>query len=378
MDFKVRLFDRSRSTTDWDCERKRYMAYEMDGRGITTDRVSLPLYEGTCIHDGLAAMAHQQLEGRVDIDLISRAAHDQMFTALMEQAEGQIDGETFAHEQATLVEGLLRGYYRHLWPRLMAQYQIKLIEPEVTYKHDGLVFMARPDLIVEDKHDQNQMVFVEYKSTSSKKESWINSWSTAVQLHSTIKAIEATLQEKVSGVQVVGLYKGYESYGKQNSVFCYAYKRLGTPPFSVDQVSYEYKQGFKRSPVWELEGGCQRWVAEMPEAILQDQFPCTPLIFINEDLVDAFFKQRAMREMEIDMAMVMMKGADEKAKEAILNTAFEQNFSACSPAWGSGCEFKRICHGHVTNPLESGFRPRDAHHQLEIDQWKGAEADSPI
>jgi hypothetical protein len=245
--------------------------------------------------------------------------------------------------------------------------KIVAVEKEVTYEHDGLTFMSRPDLIVEDK--SGDLAYLEYKSTSSKKSEWINSWQTAVQLHSTCKAVEATLGRKVKSVIVQGLYKGYVSYLKQSSPFCYCYKKEGNPPFLQEQITYEYKNGFKRFPIWELEGGTKKWVEEMSEEMLVDQFPQAPPIFINDRLVERFFKQQAIRQHEVAMAcdLMGMDGVDEESKVAVLDTAFEQHFDQCTPAWGKGCCYKRICHGEVDDPLSNGFCYREPHHELEVE-----------
>lgn len=355
------VYDRSRTTTDWSCERKRYWQYEYAGRGIVPDNTALELYMGSAIHDGLAAIAQG-----VDIDEIAGAAHTQMMNTLLANVSGETEPEavTFAHEQAALVAGLLLGFNKHVWPRLMKAYpKVVAVEQEMQYEHNGLVFMSRPDLVVADP--EGNLWYIEYKSTSSKRDSWINSWSTAVQLHSTIKAIEATLGQQPLGVIVQGLYKGYESYGKQSSPMCYAYKRFGTPPFSADQISYEYKPGFKRYPTWELEGGVKGWVDSMPEDILATQFPQTPPIFIREGLISSFFEQREGREMEIKLAMRAMEGANEVGKQGVMDIAFTQNFQECHPAWGKPCPYRNLCHGHVEDPLSQGYILREAHHVLE-------------
>lgn len=325
---------------------------------------------GTTLHDGLSAIAGMSLkEGGVDIDLIATTARKQMFDSLLEATSGEFKEVEFAYEQSTLVEGLLRGFFKHSWPRLMEQYPtILYIEQEMEFRHDGLVFMSKPDLVVEDK--EGNVVYVEYKSTSSKKEGWVNSWATAVQLHSTIKAIKATTGRDVGVVKVQGLYKGYESYGKQSSPFCYAYRRNGNPPFTKEEVRYEYAAGFKRYPTWEMAGGVKQWVEAMPENVLGDQFPEVPPIFIKEDLVDAFFRQRAVREREIDLAKELMKWNPE-AKEEILNTAFPQRFDQCHPYFGKPCTYLRICHGGVQDHLKEGYEYRIPHHTLEVEVQEG-------
>lgn len=226
--------------------------------------------------------------------------------------------------------------------------------------------MSKPDLVVANE-DQTDVIYVEYKSTSSKKDSWINSWGYAVQLHSTVRAIEQTLNVRPTGVIVQGLYKGFESYGKQSSPFCYAYHRAGVPPFNRDEWSYEYRPGLKRYPVWEREGGVKAWVEAMAENLLADQFPRTPVIFINDTLVDNFFQQQRVREETIELSLELLESRadDPGAVNEILNTAFPQKFDQCYPYFGKPCSYRKVCHGQISNPLEQGFVLRESHHQLE-------------
>lgn len=391
---ELRLYDRSRVTTDWTCPRMRFLNYELEGKGIVPSLSAFPLWMGTTLHDGLSAIARDHLlpctgpetnglkwEGAqpLGIDLIASTAEAQMRESLLANSSGVQEEVDFAFEQGALVEGILRGFYRHVWPRLIQEYPLILhIEEEMEFSHDGLLFMSKPDLVLA-KEDRSEIVYVEYKSTSSKKEGWINSWETAVQLHSTIKAIEATCHEKVDKVIVQGLFKGGESYGKQNSPFCYLYERKGQPPFSKDEVLYSYRGGFKRTPVWERAGGVRAWVQEMPEDVLADQFPQAPPIFVKDELVSSFFRQRAWREKEIGLALDMLEGLEGEEGRGLLDVAFPQRFDKCREPWGEGgkgrkCDYLRICHGGVEGVSEgtpaAGFEWRVPHHLPEEERWR--------
>lgn len=364
---ELRLYDRSRVTTDWQCPRKRFWQYEYGNRGIVSGNTHLELWLGTTVHDGLAQIAHQHIIGDVDIDTIATTARKQMYDSLLGDTEAYIQEDVnFASEQGALVEGLLRGFYRSAWPRLMAQYpDIRMVEQECNFDHDGLRFMSKPDLVLADV--EGNLWYVEYKTTSSKKEGWTNSWNTAVQLHSSIRAIESTFNEKCTGVIVQGLYKGYESYGKQSSPFCYAYQRKGNPPFTKDETAYEYKAGFKRYPTWELPGGVKAWVDGMPDHVLADQFPQTPPIFVKDDMIDSFFSQRKYREQEIKLATEMLNHIeDEEARKEIMDVAFPCRYDQCVPYFGKPCQYKRLCHGFSANPLADGYQCRIPHHEAEL------------
>lgn len=367
----IRLVDRTRTVTDWKCPRARYWGYEYLGRGVTKSSTSLELFIGTTVHDALAAIA----TGGIDIDEIARAAFKQVYEEIIVSAGGviQTDVEDFAKEQGTLAEGMIRGFHKHVWPRLMTQYpKIVAVEREMEYQlAEGFVFMSRPDLIVEDS--SGELVYLEYKTTSSKKESWVNSWETAVQLHSSILAAEQTLGKRPAYVQIIGLYKGYESYGKQSSPFCYCYKKNGNPPFTVDQIQYEYKAGFKRYPTWELVGGVKAWVDSMPENVLADQFPLTAPIMVNDELVDRFFQQRLIREKQISAGLEDIAKYEQalapRVVEYELDTVFPQHFDQCVPSFGYSCQFKKLCHGGVQNPLTEGFELREPHHSRELEEF---------
>ena len=378
--FPLRWADRSRIVTDWTCPRKRFWQYEFGGRGIVPAVTSLELWLGTTLHDGLARIADSSpariadaTPAVVDIDAIASAAQQQVYTSLAQVPVGEIpdaDTLTFAAEQAALVEGLLRGFYRHVWPRLLREgWRIVAVEEESIYTISmTLKFMSRPDLILADPDDN--WYYVEYKSTSSKKSQWVDSWTTAVQLHSSVKAVEETLKHEVAGVIVQGLYKGYESYGRQNSPFCYAYVAPGNPPFTTEKVRYDYAAGFKRQPTWERPGGVARWVAEMPEELLSEQFPQVPPIFVKEELVQAFFRQVEEREHVISEAVQAMGNpseGDPRSADEIMDEVFPQRFDQCQPAWGRGCEYKRLCHGKVAHPLEAGYTWRVPHHVPEAE-----------
>jgi hypothetical protein len=370
------VYDRSRSTTDWNCPRQRYLNYELDGTGVVPEDEQVELFTGSVNHDALSAIALGTLQGSVNIDAIAQAAADKI---LQFHSRGTpTDAQTlYAKEQASLTYGMLKGFYQHVWPRLMEMYDIVAVEEEMFFVHDQygksnikdgkFIMMCKPDLVLRSKATK-ELVYYEYKTTSSKKEGWVSQWEDSVQVHSTINAIHQSLGERPTCVIIQGLYKGYESYGKQSSPFCYAYRQQGHPPFSKEIISYEYRNGLRRVPTWELEGGTKKWVEEMPENVLADQYPQTPPIFPNDDLITDFFMQRAMRELEIKMAKQMLEGGvDEKM---VLNGAFPQRFDRCKAPYGvdrKPCAFRSVCHGSC-DPLKSGYVRREPHHELEIAQ----------
>ena len=350
MDTKLRFYSQSSVVQDWKCPRSFYWGYEYGGTGLSGTTQQLELLIGQILHDGLAAIAKG-----LDINEIAPLGAKQLKDAIMAATVSEPDAEHFANEQAALVEGLLRGYVRAVWPIFQKQYpEILHVEKEMIYKHgNGLVFMCKPDLVVRDH--EGALWYVEYKSTSSNKDQWINSWATAIQLHSASRAIRETIGEDITGVIVQGLYKGYVSYGKQGSPFCYGYYKQGNPPFTQNQWQYNYVAGWKKFPIWEREGGVEKWVAEMPEALLAEQFPQAPPIFVREHLVDAFFNQQEHRQQRIANAGAITVTS--------LDDVFPQRFDQCQPSFGKPCQFRQLCHGNVSDPLTHGFVQRTTEHR---------------
>src|SRR3954469_23999678 len=131
----LRFMDRTRTVQDWKCKRSRYWGYEHEGRGLSKTSTSIELFMGITIHDSLAAIAHFQKAGEtVPIDAIASTAFKQMFDNLTLGHENDYEAIDYANEQATLTEGLLRGFHKHVWPRLMETYpKIVAIETEMEY-----------------------------------------------------------------------------------------------------------------------------------------------------------------------------------------------------------------------------------------------------
>ena len=372
-----RLFDRSRVVTDWKCKRRRYLNYEYDGTGLQPGTTAYELYFGTAIHDALEAIAVMHTKGGITIDEIAAAAHDQLYAALSQHSQGE-DDLLYAKEQAILAEGLVRGFYKYAWPRITDVYPtIITMEQEIAYEIDGMTFMSKPDLLVATSDDA--IVYIEYKTTGYKNDKWLNSWRYNPQIHSAMKVINETQGIELAATIVQGLYKGYESYGKQTSPFCYAYARAGQPPFYEPELSYVYKAGFKKFPVWELEGGLKKWVDDMPEEVLAEQFPQVPPVYFDTNIAEAFFRQAVIREKEIQFSeeILRLEGVDENAKATMLDHVYPQNFEACAPSFGPGCPFLRVCHGNCgVSPYELGFKAREPHHTTEIEAWSKANVDS--
>lgn len=335
-------FSRSAVEADWACRRKRYYQTVWGGIGLEPVEKSVPLQVGTIIHEQLAALARGD-----GIDLSA--------------------AETIEDpEQRALVKGLLLGFKRVVWPTLCPPgTTIISIEQEIAYEvRPGLTFLCTPDLVVE--RPDGQVWYVEYKSTGAKNDRWLSSWQYAVQLHSGLFATSRALERNIDGAVVVGLYKGWKQGGKDLAsplVWGYA-----TPGLHDRAVSYKYRKGWEKMI---QPGGAEQWIANMPEEMLSENFPMTPLIFPNPHLTHAFFEQRYHREMEIDMHR--WSAEQTPTPESILDVVFPQTFDRCNPSIGYACPYQPICWDRLVaaDPVGSRFFvERTPHHAIELEALK--------
>lgn len=356
------FYDRSRVVTDWKCPRARFWGYEYGRKGISPRRRSIYLEVGDRLHKGMADLL---LDGDVDV-----VAPRQALAYETSLREGEIDLSTMdenkIQEQKTILEGMIRGWDRAVKPFLLRDYEIIKVEGEVKLDHDGCRLMAKPDVIARRKVD-NTIWYPEWKSTGSMKPSWFRQWHKAVQLHWTAKAIEETIREKVSGVIVFGLYKGFESaYGRQESMFGYGYG----PKNGLDEngLIYRYKPGLWKYPIWETTTP-KVWVEGMPTDLLEKQFGETGPIYLNDHLTARSLAQTALREHDIRQGIELIESAVEAGEHTavtdFLDKYFPQHFDQCQPGWGTGCAFHDACWVPTVqaNPIGSGlFKVREPHH----------------
>jgi len=368
------LVDRSRIVADLRCERRAYLNYEIAGRGVVAGTEAYELFFGSCVHDAAATIAQFHHRGdEVPIDDIAEAGRATVYDALVSQT----GNEEYANEQGSLIEGLVRGFYKRVWPSLLATYpNIVVIEQEVVYEVGAMRFMCKPDLVLAD--EAGNLVYVEHKSASNTSEKWVECWETDPQIHSYMRAIQETTGLEISATIVQGWRKGSPYRGQQSSVFCYAYHRIGQPPFFADETSYTYKAGMKKYPVWKLEGGVKKWVDEMPDDVLDEQFTAVPPVYFDANIADTFFRQASIRRQEINLAKQMMEMMPESIPE-IMDTAFQCDFTQCKPSYGSACPYTSLCHPKsiftIEEVLAKGFQLRTPHHSPEQEYFDSIEAE---
>lgn len=341
----LRYIDRSRIERDWTCPRSRYWSTEYEGRGIAPVSGAVELEFGKAVAGALEWF----FKGAPYLPAL-HAGLDAL----------PVVSETQHREYLALGEGLVRAYLTRIWPRWERQYKVIGVEVECTLPIPGTdtEIMVRPDLVVEDK-ETGAVYYVEHKTSSAKTEQFITHWSGQAQMHLGVAALERKLGRPVAGVMIQGLLKGYIQRDTRYSPFANVYVRDG-------DVRYEYTRGYDRRGVWNIEGGVERIVQEMPDEVLNKQFPCTPPIVVRTDIVEALLKQQAYREFEIE------RGLDPDDPWPI-DRVFSQHLTSCDPMIGHPCPFKAACFNPSVrrDPVGSGlYEYRIPHHEPERKQFE--------
>ena len=335
----------SRASADWSCNRKRYWGYEKDGTGYTKNETTLPLLIGSGVHEAASFLAKG-----TDVEEAVRM----VVPGFRDDLEGSGVAEANIFEQAALVEGIIRGLDRYAIPSLEAEYpEVVMVEEPLEVEIDGVVFVGIVDLV--RRAPDGRTIIIDYKTTSSNRTQWIDSWVLNPQVHVYADLYRRATGDPVEGMVIQGAYKGYHNYGKQNSIFCYGYERKAAPPFTNSSWTYEYQGGYRKSPVWTAKT-VKEWVDNMPIDVLTKQFPQTPVIFPVTQIADDFYSQEVKREEHLNAfrrseVRVPVTGRN-------LDVLFRKNLNACQPSFGAPCKYLNMCQ-LGSQPEDEGFEPRE-------------------
>lgn len=351
----LRLYSYTRCASDDECQRKRYLAREWGGTGLQLLRDAWPLVHGNIVHKALEDFVKQ---GSIDYKAVASITRKEALDAGFDIIE--------ARDWGAVVAGQLWGFVNHVWPYLMAEYEV--IEAEKWITMDSLIddvtyrFRARQDLLLRNRFD-GHLLYVDYKNTSSTKPRWIAAWNKSAQLHSSMHAIQQTTDFKVERALVIGLYKGYrdDKLKTQRSIFSYGWVNREYSMTPAYHYEYQRSRGWELFPVADEFEDPAEWFSKMPQEILAAQFLQTAPIFYRKDIAEEYFAQQLIREAHVAHAESLLQEATtvEQINE-ILRTYYKQNFSHCTPAYGFDCPFNELCwiESVKADPLGSGLFKR--------------------
>lgn len=412
--FLMPCVDRSRFSLSWGrCQRARFLEYHSgNGFGIRRKAQSLPLATGIHVHEmleGLLRVGQESREAYREVIIAAAANYRKKVNASgvlqlaeeVNEEEGVADLHALVEEQAALIEGLGWAAVKVMLPQLYSQYEVVSIEQEEEYvlgcscglgegvgsgdQHEereceGIVLMSRPDLLVRNKADRT-LAYVEFKTAGDMNSfGWKDQWEGNVQLALGVVGAEKRLGEAVPNCFVLGFNKGWRKKGynveekaytgakRQDSPFCYAYKKEANPPLWEEQwaTSYDWvdengknrKLGkeWKKCPVWEGEFAgrpegwtkLEYWVEGMGVEELEKQIqwvgPLPVARYLVSDLLEALTAEEKRWQERLFRIWEAQGDAHKDARKnfhTALNVEVPQSWECLR--YTKKCQFLPIC-----------------------------------
>jgi len=439
----LHLVDRSRILDQWSwCSRRRYLQYHSGplGYGIRPKRKAIPLATGLYIHAAIADLLtlnkdDDRAGAREIIAKQLKRYREAVKAGFQGIAEQSPEYDFLEDEQASLIEGLFWGFRRVVLPVLRARFNLLAIEREEGMVVDctcglgegvgelpdheardceGTAVMSRPDLLVEDKVS-GEVGNLDFKTSGDcLAVNFPDQFEDNVQLVLGSLGAEKRLGREISHCYILGLNKGWrvksklpEDFGrvktgprKQESVFCYAWKREANPPNWAEdwRWSFEYEEvhaatgemkrhtlkgkGYDKAPIWTLQAAAMEgmsaleyWVEWLPEDVVAGEFrllgPIPMPRHLGKDVLEAItHEERRNRERLWEVyEAIEAHGWTSAEVQSALNQHFPQSWDC--KRYGGHCPMLKICKRDVgwEDPIGSGdYILRRPHHQPEVAQ----------
>lgn len=445
--------DRSRIVATHRCPRARFFGYEVQVSpeqvtlGITPERLSLPMLIGSSVHQGLEILhrfhcigdvvpnvrdlSSYAVEKALEYYDLGVAAHEAsiipedvaedewMDSAPGDQSESR-KLEFKIKEGRMMTEALVRVYSEVGLVKLLAQYEILLVEKEMSsvIAEDesnslGVQLNGRADAILRER-SSGALATLSIKTAKDLDARSSKNWMEDDQGISECYLIQQLVQqgkleefgiqpfdEVQVGVQMLYLLKGREYADKADGIWKHG--NAITRPFAQEQPSGEVflkpkynivnpdtgKPGtlgtkWRATPIWDTGWEVSTWIAEMLVNDLEvlDSMCLMPNLYIRSEAeISNWVVEAGMQEMNFAILRLDMARAQGSMNlSMILAGEFPKHRNSCN--YPVACDFKVLCHpvagelgmsevgeAMVTQGLVQlrGFKVRTANHAIEGD-----------
>lgn len=457
------------------CKRARALGYHLgpDGYGIQKKGTRLPLMTGIAAHDGLAPVLEWAKVYDTPEKVTNSLTHTgylvpnhvvrQAIAAAQQAYWKTVEARGFAYldnepgvkeittEQNYLIEGLIWCWVLEVLPEVLQRGQILEVETEglhvvgctcglgdgvlgeaehVARGCQGIGYQQRPDFILRT-WSTKELEYHEFKTTGSDAPSFRDKWEVAPQTFSAMMDVERRYEAHVQSFYIHGLIKGKREgeYNpetrkrdgtiRQQSVFCYAYRKPANPPMEPEdwRPSYEYfdsyegknkrlGKAYQRAPIWELPESVispetptrgEWWVKAIPSEIRRKQLVLIGPLSRQTQMVEGFFEELVAEEQRWQQALwalydvytqvaqkiAAMDWHNPLAPEAVpwqwvwvhpdyqaaLNQLFPRSYECRRFGLRHACQYETICFYREgwADPMGSGhYIPRRPHHAPEL------------
>lgn len=447
------------------CERLRYLEYHSGptGYGIRLKRQALPLVTGIGLHAGLNGILSWTVKQGGGQRLPPREFVREVVAGIAFSYYKRCEARGFigiddalksrtVREQMALIEGSLWGAWRCLLPAVLREHRVIFVEEEGPVIPVGCTcglgdcvppytaheerdceatgIMTRADVVLERLADR-ALINLDFKSAGDVTEySWAERQNAGMQFAlqcASLRQVGYPVTETLVG----GMNKGWRKAAteqdedgkwrvtqessadkKQNSLFCWAWKRPGNPPLMSEDWKYTNKwkeldpksgllvgrgvtKDYSKSPIWEAQFEnkpkdwtvLEYWVEWLPQDVVAKEFSLAGPFTSSQAKVDAILRSIAhegndwkSKLWKIYEQLVEAGGnfAAEKV-QVVLDQEVPQSWACIQ--YRSACQFRHVCdrrEGWAT-PLDTGlYELRSPHHTIEAEQAKSRGIELPL
>lgn len=385
----MKYVSRSQIETWRRCPRKGWLTYGYKGVGITPTCNYVPLVDGNAVHHGVATILKTgdiELAVKTSLTYYNKQVKDAPFAEVADQYQQHTKAE-----QSALVEALVRVWHLREYPQILARYEIKIVEKEISMPlTDELVFLSTADAVFQEKSSRDIYVY-SLKTMASYDPRAEKTYRADLQGTTESLAMEKKLNRRIAGIRYCFLIKGARYKQKdqndeftglwiQDSPLIVAWKRI-TPQGILYAHKYrvpnEYGpgwttlgKGWVKVNIWEEPGmTIKKWVNMLHAEQVQ---PSTINVVSNSCHVPVE-KFRYPREMEETLVQIT---ADSKRIKYITETLEKDtsklhklvSMNGQSCYYPGECQFTRtVCYRGTGQSVEESVEDAIAEGKL---QWR--------
>ena len=421
--------DRSRTETKQTCPRRGYWNYYYHNRGVVAAREippAWPLLTGTYIHNGIQQIIEGLRRGGLrgsdvtgaspaDVAVGAGSIYVHNISPLFNDLEEGPAKDILLHnlkEQSELTTALIYGWYKIVYPQFIASYEPVDIEreEEITFQvgENEITLLTRTDCLSKVRGSDNYVIH-NWKSVTSADKDWLEQWRYDQQTLTEYIAAENRIGKQIIGTIITGLVKGRKSEWPEDSgnwshnnpmIYCWMkdnggsidyqakYKWKCNGPHPLGRGSKECPGGqnhtrsgyYKGSVADKFPGGIIAWIdhllASEPE-ILSPYFITLPPITRSDWEIERWKRQTLAREIEdVDRAREIERliTIEPDTAAILLDHYFPMRSGHGNCIRGGRCPYLDGCWGSADFDDNSKFKPREANHPREAEQWSTVNA----
>jgi hypothetical protein len=295
------------------------------------------------VPDKIVAQTHNDLRALAGSTDISRASLQAMIDDIIFRACPNKEAYQDVEKMELLWRrlGWIAAFGLFIEPELRRDFQTMPLETEVVLDREPLYVISEPDRLLLERTTGN-LVYQEYvlMPHNLSNRNWLQSWHYNMRLHVGMSALNETEKIKLSYAQVRGLSTGYMSLldGRLRHPYVYGWYNEDTKQWSKNFGSDS--KGWIQRPLWGYPEGVVRWVELCGKDTAEAQFPLSPNVYLDKDMLDLWTEARLYRERQID---TVIDGPEEDSHGKLLHVYFERRHAQCRPTYGPPCAFLRAC-----------------------------------